>query len=320
MSERDLESSESRQNETEEGHRRASLAKLVLWTLPFVAAYFVIRAAPVEPCEFLHPRTYNAAGELDYCGPGDSEFVDLSRRSWPVTLTLQPLDEIRVGEPCRFQATITQFDGSPLGPDDVALSHTEKIHLLAIDPALRDYQHLHPEPDAIHPGVWNFILTPSQAGSYRLFLDFIPLRSPRRVLLSASFDVSGAPLKPLEKQSLVTEVEGRRFTVQVAGGQSLKTGEKARLVFEAKDGNGQPVVLQPVMGAFAHLVAFDSERKGFAHLHPFENETSVEAGQTHSGALTFAFRPPAAGHFRLWAQVRTGDRQVFIPFDLLVKT
>ena len=320
MRERDLESSEPRQNETEEGHRRPSLAKLALLTLPFVAAYFAIRAAPVEPCEFLHPRTYNAAGELDYCGPGDSEFVDLTRRSWPVSLALQPLDEIRVGEPCRFQAAIKQFDGSPLGPEDVALSHTEKIHLLAIDPALRDYQHLHPEPDEVHPGVWNFNLTPSQAGSYRLFFDFIPLRSPRRVLLSASFDVPGTSAKPIAKRSRAYVTDNRRFTVQVADDETLKAGEKARLVFEAKDESGQFLVLQPVMGAFAHLVAFDADRKGFAHLHPFENETSVEAGQTHSGALTFAFRPPTTGHFRLWAQVRTGDREVFIPFDLLVKT
>ena len=246
MSERDLESSESRQNETEEGHRRASLAKLVLWTLPFVAAYFVIRAAPVEPCEFLHPRTYNAAGELDYCGPGDSEFVDLSRRSWPVTLTLQPLDEIRVGEPCRVQATITQFDGSPLGPTR-ALSHTEKIHLLAIDPPFVTTNIF--TPNRRHPS-WrlNFTLTPSQAGLSTL-LDFIPLiRAASVVRFLRCFR---APLKPLEKQSLVTEVEGRRFTVQVAGGQSSKPAKRL-VVFEAKDGNGQPVVLQPVMGAFAH--------------------------------------------------------------------
>ena len=42
-----------------------------------------------------------------------------------------------------------EFDGSPLAADEVALSHTEKIHLLAVDPSLDDYQHLHPVPDSL---------------------------------------------------------------------------------------------------------------------------------------------------------------------------
>jgi len=32
------------------------------------------------------------------------------------------------------------------------------------------------------------------------------------------------------------------------------------------------VPLEPVMGAFAHLVAFDETRSGFAHLHPMETD------------------------------------------------
>ena len=106
--------------------------RLAVCTLPFFAAYLVIRAIPVEPCDFLHAKTYNSEGTLDYCGPGDSDFVDLTRRSWPLSLKLESLDDLRIGEPCRFRAEIHQFDGSPLSFDDVALSHTKKIHLLAI--------------------------------------------------------------------------------------------------------------------------------------------------------------------------------------------
>ena len=48
--------------------------------LPFFAVYFLIRSIPVEPCDFLHEETYNLDGEVDYCGPGDAGFVDLSIR------------------------------------------------------------------------------------------------------------------------------------------------------------------------------------------------------------------------------------------------
>jgi hypothetical protein len=74
--------------------------------------------------------------------------------------------------------------------------------------------------------------------------------------------------------------------------------------------------LQPVMGAFAHLVAFDDECRGFAHLHPKENLIPVEGEETYRGPLTFGFRPPSTGHFRLWAQVRIDEQEIFVPFDL----
>ena len=85
---------------------------------------------------------------------------------------------------------LRQFDGSPLNASDVALSHTQKIHLLAVDESLSDYQHHHPTADSLYDGVWNFELTPRKPGKYVLFLDFIPVRSPRRVLLKSSFEVS----------------------------------------------------------------------------------------------------------------------------------
>ena len=71
--------------------------RLAVCTLPFFAAYLAIRAIPVEPCDFLHAQTYNSEGTLDYCGPGDSGFVDLTRRSWPLSLELEALDELGIG-------------------------------------------------------------------------------------------------------------------------------------------------------------------------------------------------------------------------------
>ena len=65
--------------------------KAVLIGLPFVAIYFLIRNLPVEPCDFLHEETYNAEGELDYCGDDDTGFVDLSVRKWPMDVEFRPI-------------------------------------------------------------------------------------------------------------------------------------------------------------------------------------------------------------------------------------
>ena len=191
-------------------------SKSLLLIIPFVVLYFVARSLPVEPCDFLHEETYNLEGELDYCGPGDSGFVDLTVRKWPLSISMRPLGEIKINKPCEFEINLKEFDGSPLAADEIALSHTEKIHLLAVDPSLDDYQHLHPVPDSLFDGIWRFTITPKKFGEYRVFLDLIPIRSPRRVLLSETFTVGGGQAEVSSKQSSLSHQIGERsFTLDV---------------------------------------------------------------------------------------------------------
>ena len=92
--------------------------KSVLLIIPFALAYFVARSLPVEPCDFLHEETYNEQGELDYCGPGDTGFVDLTIRKWPLTMSLRPLGDVILNEPCDFEINLKEFDGSPLSANE----------------------------------------------------------------------------------------------------------------------------------------------------------------------------------------------------------
>ena len=292
--------------------------KALLLSLPFVAVYSVSRYLPVSPCEFLHEKTYNLDGVVDYCGPGDSSFIDLSLRKWPLNLDFRPLGELKPGKASNFRLDIRQFDGSPLTAEEVALSHTKKIHLLAVDESLSDYHHLHPEPDSLYDGVWHFSLTPENAGKYVVFLDFIPVRSPRRVLLSSAFQVPGQTSVAVpNSENLVFLSQNRRFELSKVN--SVSDAEGIELLLRAVDGNGEALTLRPVMGAFAHMVAFDPELKGFAHLHPLEDVLPANQSDSHRGPLTFSFSPPKNGFYRLWAQVRIGEEaETFIPFDLKV--
>ncbi|MBN38685.1 MAG: hypothetical protein CMI29_09510 [Opitutae bacterium] len=292
--------------------------RAALFALPFVGAYFVARSLPVSPCDFLHEETYNSEGVLDYCGGGDSAFVDLSLRKWPLTLDFRPPADLNPGEVAELEMNIKQFDGSPLSADEVALSHTKKIHLLVVDESLTDYQHLHPEPDSIFDGTWRCALTPKNSGNYFVFFDFIPTRSPRRVLMTTSFAVDGNRIaeSPVEENLLFASGK-RRF--ELKKGEPDKDGGDLQLVFEASDESGETLALRPVMGAFAHMVAFDGDLNGFAHLHPLENALPAGQADIHKGPLTFTFSPPKEGLYRLWAQVRfSGESETFIPFDLRV--
>lgn len=291
----------------------------LLLALPFLVFYFFLRSLPVEPCDFLHEETYNLEGELDYCGPGDSGFIDLSIRRWPMSLDFRPLDPLEIGKPCRFEMNIKQADGSPLSDDDVALSHTQKMHLLAIDSSLGDYQHLHPQPDPLFRGIWRFTLTPQKAGIYRVYLDLIPLKSPRRVLLGTTFKVPGTPdMLTSSEDGLIVSRGNRTFTVE-----PIKTEEKASeilLKFTAQDQLGNDLPLRPIMGAFAHMVAFVPALDGFAHLHPLEFDQPKTQDDARKGPLTFSFKPSTPGNYRLWAQIKVGEDgdESFIPFDLKI--
>jgi hypothetical protein len=67
------------------------------------------------------------------------------------------------------------------------------------------------------------------------------------------------------------------------------------------------------MGAFAHLVAFDQARSGFAHLHPMEIDLE-KPPDPRQPELNFKITIPRAGRYVIWAQVSLGGRETFVPF------
>jgi hypothetical protein len=73
----------------------------------------------------------------------------------------------------------------------------------------------------------------------------------------------------------------------------------------------QAVPLEPVMGAYAHLVAIDEARSGFAHLHPAAAEPVRDGPLTR---LNFRAQFPRAGRYVIWAEVKVGGHERFIPF------
>ncbi len=77
-----------------------------------------------------------------------------------------------------------------------------------------------------------------------------------------------------------------------------------------------------VMDAYAHLVAFDRERGGFAHLHPRGQQPGAKTmpkPDTHRPELWFDLTIPTPGHYVVWAQVNLAGREVYLPFALRVE-
>lgn len=291
--------------------------QLLLLAGLFFLIYLTIRNLPLPQCELAHyGDSINEEGVIEYCGDEETFFFDLETLVYPVEVSLKPLGDIAVGEPIDFELTLRTFSGKPIGPEDLAVSHTSLIHLMAIDPSLQDYHHIHPQPTGV-PGNWIFGMTPQKAGSYRLYFDFVTLHGARRTLTSSTITVPGEAETPSLGGSQPFSVAGVPFMLEVSEG-SLSAEAEGRLTLRAlPDNTENTVALERVMGAFAHVVAFDPRRVGFAHLHPLTPIQPDE--QTHEPNITFAFNPQRPGQYRLWAHIKINGQEHYLPFDLEVE-
>lgn len=292
---------------------------ILLISLLAVALYAGLRSLPTGTN--LHSQDFSVSGKgaLEMCDPANPQFIPVVAVRSPVTMTLRGDTPSAAGRATHFTLTLQTSTGKPIAPVDLLESHTRKLHLLITDPTLRDYQHVHPEPGA-QPGEWEFTLTPRLAGTYRVFADFTPAVTARGLYASADFEAAAGPRQDLPTPgntgviytAWAAQVDGCQFHLKPAA-EPVRAGQVTDLSFSVARADGHPAVLEPVMGALAHLVAFDSNRNGFAHLHPFPITTAVPAAAAPA-RLAFKVTIPNAGRYVIWAQVRVGGREIFAPF------
>ncbi len=269
---------------------------------------------------------------IEFCDPLNPQFIPVVSARSPIEMTLVTSQPAAAGSEVEAVVTLRTASGKPIVPQDLLVTHTRRLHLLLVDPTLSDYQHVHPEPTK-KPGEWSFTFTPQRGGTYRVFGDFTPAATARGLYSSVDLPVAEAtrgarsavketgasPDFALagERGRIVVERDGYRFSLVTAQAPA-RAGQPLDLRFSASRGDGGPVPLEPVMGAFAHLVAFDETRSGFAHLHPAEADLA-KLPDRKEPSLSFKLTIPRAGHYVVWAQVNLGGREQFVPFALQVE-
>lgn len=284
--------------------------QVALITAAAVALYAGFRVLPTGTN--LHPVDFNTQGKgmVELCDPSNPQFVAVTTARSPVTMTLRGDIPAAPGHESKLTLVLATMTGKPVGPADLLVQHTRKLHLLVVDPTLNDYQHLHPEPGAVD-GEWTFAFTPRLAGTYRVFADFVPVPTGRSLYAGADLPVTGDVAVNMRILSWDAEVDGYQF--QLTPAAPMRAGKSADLTFTVKRPAGGAVPMEPVMGAYAHLVAFDAGNSGFAHLHPNEIEMKPFADPAKL-LLTFKITIPNPGLYVIWAQVKIAGREVFAPF------
>ena len=285
-----------------------------LITVVAVALFVLVRQLPVGSDLSHMDFRVTEKGAIEFCDPSSPQFIPVVAVKSPVSLGLRATGPWQAGQPNTVTLTLRTAGGKPIGPSDLLVAHTRKLHLLVIDPTLQDYQHLHPEPGA-RPGDWVFSITPRLGGLYRVFADFVPAATGRGLYAAAEFEVPGGGAAAAAQPGLTHEADGLRYALEHT---YLKVGKQAELRFRVESATpGGRVGLEPVMDAYAHLVTFDEGRSGFAHLHPAETDVA-KIPDPVKPELTFKVTIPRAGRFIVWAQVQVAGRDRFAPFAITV--
>jgi hypothetical protein len=137
----------------------------------------------------------------------------------------------------------------------------------------------------------------------------------RGLYASSDLRVAGRPnpvVPGTQALGWTAERDGYRFELTAAK-LPVRVRQPADLRLTVTRIGGGTVPLEPIMDAFAHLVAFDTTRSGFAHIHPQQTDVTQRPDALHP-SFTFKVAIPAAGRYVIWSQVNLAGRETFAPF------
>jgi hypothetical protein len=146
-----------------------------------LALFIGLRSLPDTHCAFLHADHQPVySNGVEFCGLNEeANFYQPTALQFPVKLQLAIKN---TGGTLR----LVKEDGQPYLDYEIAVSHTQKVHLHLRQVSGRsDYIHLHPVP--AEDGTWSFIFPPefllgNPGGELQAYVDFVPVRSGRVML------------------------------------------------------------------------------------------------------------------------------------------
>ncbi len=284
------------------------LAQAGVITLLCFGLYFGIRAIPASECAFLHYSAVEVMADgTERCEGGPTPFIDVRRTPFPVRMELISLAELEDGD-MEVRLELRGPDGRPLLPHQIAITHTERIHLMLVEEGLAHYHHIHPQPEG-DSGVYRATFTP-KATQYRYFAEFVPVRTRTLAIADGKLDLKKAMSQP--DSTLATKVRTENLQISVQGTEApVRRNRDTTLTINLKDAAGDPPDLEVIMGAYAHVVAFEESLSGYAHMHPLNPDPRMDDGLE----MDFLFHPTRSGRHRVWVQIKLDGVEHYIPFE-----
>lgn len=209
-------------------------------------------------------------------------------------------------------------DGKPLTLNDLKKVHTKKLHVLVIDDTLEDYFHVHPQKLS-EAGTYEFEFRPKKKGTYRMWADITPVSTDIQEFVMADV-IDAKDTKPEINKTASLESTVKDYTFKLSfDTPNLTTGKAAMGKITVTDKDGNPVKdLQPVMGAYSHIVGFSDDFSTIAHMHPMGTEPKAKTDRGGPD-LSFHMEPTKPGFTKLFAQVKINGKNIYAPFGVTVQ-
>jgi hypothetical protein len=195
--------------------------------------------------------------------------TDTAERGAEVPYRFQILDE---------DGTVTEFD----------VEHTKRMHMIVVRRDFSGFQHLHPTMSG--DGTWQIPLTIDEAGTYRVFADFV-LDGDKHTL-GTDLLVAGVGLVLGLRHRIDRHVAGDGYTVELEGEPVV--GAASELEFVIRHEGDVVTDIPEYLGARGHLVALRDGDLAYLHVHADEEHLAFEADF------------PTAGAYRLFLQFQHG--------------
>lgn len=239
-----------------------------------------------EPDSSMDMETGGHEGESHAAAAG--ELPGLATASGGYRLDV-PETRVSPGPDRTLEFAILDEDGGIVTDFDV--EHERRMHLIVVRRDFQGFQHLHPEqrPD----GSWSVRMDGRLPGTHRVFADFSTGGEPL-TLASDLFIPGRFGPKPLGPARSTAEA-GDGYEVSL-GAPVARAGETVDTEFEVTL-DGEPVAVEPYLGADGHLVALREGDQAFLHTHP-------EGEPGGAGPIRFGVTYPSVGRYRLYLQFR----------------
>jgi len=113
--------------------------------------------------------------------------------------------------------------------------------------------------------------------------------------------------------------EAKGIQAKIVTDRPMLAGKASMVRASLSDVSGRPIRdLEPVMGAYAHLVGFSADGNSIIHCHPLGEEPSDK--QARGGPdLLFHVEPQQSGPTQFYLQLKRNGEDVYLPFGALIQ-
>jgi hypothetical protein len=215
-----------------------------------------------------------------------------------------------------------QGDANALSFKDLKEVHTKKLHLFVVDASLTDFFHLHPQPTPKDATLFAFSFSPNKTGNYQLWADVTPLsknttQPARQQFVQARLSALNPASNSIDT-TLVDEATLESLKAKLSFDPPLQSDQASIGTVTVTNLAGQPIRnLEPVLGAFAHVVAYANNGQSILHSHPMGKEPKGAADRA-GPTLQFHLEPSQSGFVKIFVQIRLDGRDLIFPFGVMV--